>query len=145
MRKQLLKGLATFGLFLTLIVGSVQAQTGSTAEVNIPFDFTAGRTSLPAGIYSVKQTSESTLLVRSIDGKTSVLLLARQAEPVGTEKPARMTFNRYGDRYFLSQAFLSGSGVGQQVISTHAERQLAREFRLAKSDAKFQRVEVALR
>ena len=85
MRKQLL-GLATFGLFLTLAVASAQAQTGYQMTANIPFDFTAGETSLRAGIYSVTLTSEDALLVRSSDGQKSVLLLARQAEHVGKRK-----------------------------------------------------------
>ena len=144
MRKQLL-GLATFGVFLTLTVASAQAQTGYQMAANIPFDFTAGETSLRAGIYSVKLISENTLLVRSIDGKKSVLLLARQAEPVGTQKPARIIFNRYGDRYFLSQTWLSGADVGLQVNPSRAERDLAREYRLAERDAKSQKVEVAVR
>jgi hypothetical protein len=145
MKKQLLQGLATFGIFLTLTVASAQAQTGHQIAANIPFDFTAGQTSLRAGIYSVNLTSEGALLVRSINGKKSVLLLARQAGAVSTRKPARIIFNRYGDRYFLSQAFFSGADLGQQVLSSRAERDLAREYRLAKGDGKSQKVEVAVR
>ena len=145
MRKQLLKGLTTFGVFLSLIVASVQAQTGYTIEANIPFDFTAGQTSLSAGVYSVRLTSEGTLLLRGIDGKKSVLLLARKAEQVATRKPARIIFNRYGDRYFLSQAFPGEAGLGSQLNPSHAERQLAREYRLAKNNSTSQKVEVAMR
>ena len=145
MRKRLLKGFTTFGLFLPLIVGSVQAQTGYKMEVNIPFDFTAGRTSLRAGSYSVKLISENTLLVSSSDGKKSVLLLARQAEHVGTRKPARIVFNRYGDRYFLSHASLGEGDLGFAVSPSRGERDLAREYRLAKSNARSEKVEVAVR
>ena len=144
MRKQLL-GLATFGVFLTLIVGSVQAQTGHKIEVNVPFDFTAGETSLRAGVYTVNLISGNTLLVRSRDGKKSVLLLARQAKHVGTRKPARIIFNRYGDRYFISQTFLSGADPGCQIDPSRAESHLAREYRLVKSDSTSQVVQVALR
>lgn len=145
MRNQILKGLATFGLFLTLAAASVQAQTGYRIEVNVPFEFTAGETSLPAGVYTVELISANVLLVHSIAGKKSVLLIARQAEHVGTRKPERIIFNRYGDRYFLSQTFLSGADLGSQVNPSRAERHLAREYRLAKSDAKSQKVEVAVR
>lgn len=145
MRKQLLQGLTTFGLFLTLIVGSVQAQTGSKMEVNIPFDFAAGRTSLRAGSYSITLISENMLLIRSRDGKKSVLLPARQARHIGTGKPARIIFNRYGDRYFLSQTFLSEEDLGCAVDPSRAERDLAREYSLAKSNAKSEKVEVAVR
>jgi hypothetical protein len=144
MRKQIL-GLATLVVFITLAVGSVQAQTGYRIQTNIPFDFTAGKTSLSAGNYSVQLISENALLVRSLDGKQSVLLLAQQAEPAGIRKPARMIFNRYGDRYFLSQAWVSGGDVGRELHPFAAERRLARELSLAKGNAKSQKVQVAVR
>ena len=144
MRKQLL-GLATFVVFITLAVGSLQAQTGYRIQTNIPFDFTAGQTSLRAGIYAVEMISENALLVRSIDGTNRVLLLARQADSRGTQKPARIIFNRYGDRYFLSQAWVSGGDVGRELHPSGAERRLAKEFSLAKGDAKSQKVQVAVR
>ena len=144
MKKQLL-GLATFVVFITVAVGSVQAQTGYRIQTNIRFDFTAGKTSLRAGIYSVEMISENALLVRSIDGKQRVLLLARQAEAVGKQKPARIIFNRYGDRYFLSQAWVSGGDVGRELHPSGAERRLARELSLAKGDGKSEKVQVAVR
>ena len=144
MRKQLL-GLAAFAVFLTLNVASAQAQTGYQMTANIPFDFTAGETSLRAGIYSVKLISGNTLQISSRDGKKTVLLLARQAEHVGTQKPARIIFNRYGDRYFLSQTFLSEMDLGCQVNPSGAERSLTKELSLAKGDAKSQKVQVAVR
>ncbi len=145
MKKQFLKGLATFGLFLTLTVASAQAQTGYQIATNIPFDFTAGKASLRAGSYSIKLISGNTLLVSSSDGTESVLLLARQAEHAGTRKPARIIFNRYGDRYFLSRIFLSENDLGCEVNPSRAERDLAREYRLAERGGKSQKVEIAVR
>ena len=144
MRKQLL-GLATFGVFLTLAVGSVPAQTGYRVQANIPFDFTAAESSLRAGVYAVEMISDNAVLVRSIDGKKSVLLMARQADPVATRKPARIIFNRYGDRYFLSQAWVSGGDVGRELHPSGAERRLERELSLAKGDGKSEKVQVAVR
>ena len=145
MKKQLFKALAICGLFLTLAAGSVQAQSGYRIQTNIPFDFTAGESSLRAGIYALEQISDSTLLVRSIDGKKGVLLLTRATKPVGTEQKARIIFNRYGDRYFLSQAWVSGGDVGRELHPSGAERRLAKELSLAKGDAKSQKVQVAVR
>lgn len=143
MRKQLL-GLATFGVFLTLSMGSVQAQTGYRIQTDIPFDFTAGESSLRAGIYSVEMISDNALLVRSIDGKKGVQLLTRATAPGGPEQ-ARLIFNRYGDRYFLSQVCVGGGDVGRELHLSGAELRLRRELSLAKSDAKSQKVEVAVR
>lgn len=143
MRKQFL-GLATFVAFVALAVGSVQAQTGYRIQTNIPFDFTAGESSLRAGSYSFETISDNALLVRSIDGKKGVLLLTRATEPGGTEQ-ARLIFNRYGDRYFLSQVCVSGRDDGRKLPLSDAERRLARELSLSKGDAKSQEVEVAVR
>ena len=145
MKKQLFNAFAMCGVFLTLAVGSVQAQTGYRIQINIPFDFTAGESSLRAGIYTVEQISDSTLLVRSIDGKKSVLLLTRATDPVRTEQKARIIFNRYGDLYFLSQAWVIGGDVGRELDPSSAERRLAKELSLAKADEKSQKVQVALR
>ena len=103
-------------------------------------DFTARRYLLPSRLIS-----DNALLVRSIDGKKSVLLLTRATEPGGKEKPARIIFNRYGDRYFLSQAWVSGGDVGRELHPSGAERRLAKELSLAKGDAKSQKVQVAVR
>ena len=143
MRKQFL-GLATFVAFMAFAVGSVQAQTGYRIQTNIPFDFTAGESSLRAGSYSVEMISDNALLVRSIDGKKGVLLLTRATEPGGTEQ-ALIIFNRYGDRYFLSQVCVSGGDVGHELHPSGAERRLAKELSLAKSDAKSEKVQVAVR
>lgn len=70
------------------------------------------------------------------------MLLARATEPVGTEKPERIIFNRYGDRYFLSQAWVSEFDFGREVLPSGAERLLAKEDRLSKGDAKSQKVAV---
>ena len=144
MRKQLL-GLATFVAFITIAVGSVQAQSGFRIQTTIPFDFTAGESSLRAGVYAVETISDNAVLVRSIDGKKSVMLLTRATEPGGKQKPARLIFNRYGDRYFLSQAWLSAGDVGRVLHPSGAERRLAQELSLAKGDAKPQKVQVAVR
>jgi hypothetical protein len=127
-------------------VACVQAQTRYRIEVNIPFDFTAGQSSLRAGMYSVKLISRNALLVRSIDGKKSVLVLApRVIEPGNTQKPERMIFNRYGGRYFLSQVWLSRADSGRELDPSDTERRLAKEYPVAKGDAKPQKVEVAVR
>jgi hypothetical protein len=37
----------------------------------------------------------------------------------------KLVFSRYGDRYFLSQVFSAGSGVGRQIPKSKLERELA--------------------
>lgn len=140
-----LKNIAISGLFVMLAIASAQAQTPSRAEVNIPFDFSAGTAKLKAGVYTVKRSTGTTLVIRSLDGKTKALLNApltvgsRDAEP-----GQRLVFNKYGDQYFLSQIWLSVD-AGRQLFPSNAETKAARNYKLANGDAKPERREIALR
>ena len=145
MRNQVFNRFVTLGLFLTLAAASIQARTKSRQVVDIPFDFTAGQSLLRAGRYSVELISEKVLLLRRIDGSKSVLVLAVPAiEPGNKEKSARLTFNRYGQQFFLSQVWLTGSEAGLYLDPCRAERQLTKENKMMRPDAQRQKVEVAM-
>jgi hypothetical protein len=45
----MLRKFAMLGFFLTLAITTANAQSGSRLSVNIPFDFTSGKSSMPAG------------------------------------------------------------------------------------------------
>jgi len=123
---------AILGIFLGLAVASVHAQAPSKVEVNIPFEFSAGKTTLPAGVYSIKRLSGNNVTLRSEDGKSSVILNApvthNSTDPNAVE---RLVFERYGDQFALSQIWLT-AGTGRQVWTN-------------KKDAKSERIEIALR
>ncbi len=88
---------AAVALLLTLAIVSVSAQTPTGAQVNIPFDFTAGKANLKAGSYTITRASGSALKLRSIDGKKTVLINAPLT--IGSrdfKAGERLVFNRYG-------------------------------------------------
>ena len=135
---------AVLGLLLTLAMVSVSAQTPTGAQVNIPFDFAAGKANLKAGTYTITRASGTALKLRSTDGKKTVLINAPLT--VGSrdfKAGERLVFNRYGSEYFLSQVWLTVD-VGRQLMTTSAETNAARELARKKSD-KPQRVEIAVR
>lgn len=143
MKNQVLRSIAILGLFV-LAVATVHAQTPSRVEVNIPFTFSAGKATLKAGAYSVKRVSNSALAIRSADGGTTALVNAPLTIGSRDSKPGeRLVFNKYGDRYFLSQVWLRADS-GRQLFTSDAETKAAREFRLAHLDAKPERVEISL-
>ena len=76
MKIQVVRNVAILGLFFVLAIASLQAQTPSRVEVNIPFDFSAGKATLKAGVYSIKRMGTNALAIRSADGKTTALLNA---------------------------------------------------------------------
>ena len=115
MKNQTFRLVAILGIFLGLAVASVHAQAPSKVEVNIPFQFSAGKTTLPAGVYSIKRMSGNNVTLRSEDGKSSVILNApvtdTSTDPNAVE---RLVFARYGDEYALSQIWLTAD-TGRQV------------------------------
>ena len=145
MKNQMLRTTAILGLFFMLAMTSVQAQTPSRVEVKIPFDFAAGKTLFKSGTYSIKRVSDSTLAIRSIDGKTTNLVSAPLTIGSRNSKAGeRLVFNQYGTEYFLSQVWLSVDS-GRQLFTSGSEVKAAREYKLANNNAKPQRVEVAAR
>src|SRR5215213_112998 len=132
MKNQTYRVVAILGIFLGLAVVSVHAQAPSKVEINIPFEFSAGKTTLPAGVYSIKRLSGNNVTLRSENGKSSVILNApvthNSTDPNAVE---RLVFERYGDQFALSQIWLT-AGTGRQVWTN-------------KKDAKSERIEIALR
>lgn len=106
---------AILGIFLGLAVMSAHAQAPSKVEVNIPFEFSAGKTRLPAGVYSIKRLAGNNVALRSEDGKSSAILNApvtnNSSDPNAVE---RLVFERYGDQYALSQIWLTAD-TGRQI------------------------------
>jgi hypothetical protein len=135
-------------LILMLAVVSVQAQSGMRVEVNIPFDFTLGNKTLPAGVYSIREYSQKSILIVSADGKTRVLAMTpgtARTEANGGAAQERVVFHQYGDQYFLAQVWMMRGSDGRELNRSSAERQAAKEQKLASAGAKLKEVEVAVR
>ena len=117
---------AILGIFLVFAVASVHAQAPSKVEINIPFEFSAGRTTMPAGVYTIKRLSGENVTLRSADGKSTVILNApvtnNSTDPNAVE---RLVFDRYGDQYALSQIWLAAN-TGRQVWTNKKGRKAER-------------------
>ena len=110
----------------------VQAQEpGTRIRVQIPFDFTVKGKTLPAGEYDITRVMDEpvTLLLRNVGEKHNEAIV--ETEPVlGRNRTNRdeLIFNRYGDTYFLSDIFTAGEQTGEELRTTHKERELKREM-----------------
>ena len=115
MKKQTCRLVAILGIFLGFAVASVHAQAPSKVEANIPFAFSAGKTTLQPGVYSIKRLSGNNVIVRSEDGKSNVILNApvtnTSSDPNAVE---RLVFEKHGEQYALSQIWLTAD-TGRQV------------------------------
>ena len=132
MKNQIYRIAAILGIFLGLAVAGVQAQTPSRVEVNIPFEFSAGKTTLKPGVYTVKRMSGNLVTLRNVENKSSVILNAQvNLSSTNVEAVERLVFNKYGDRYFLTQIWLT----------VDSGRELLREKKAEKPE----RIELSLR
>ena len=101
------------------------ADDTTLVQAFIPFEFTVGTTTLPAGTYRIsRQFGAQDLLV--VDSKAHrVLLFASRVEtPRAAATDTHLTFDRYGDSYFLSGAQLS-SVAGYTLPAAASEREVA--------------------
>jgi hypothetical protein len=115
MKNQIYRVIAIFGVFLGLTIANVQGQTPSIVQVEIPFEFSVGKATLKPGVYTVNPMSGSLLTLRSVDGKSAVILNAPISLSSSDEKAGeRLVFNKSGERYFLSQIWLTAD-TGRQL------------------------------
>ena len=111
---------------------NAQAQSRSRQElrVNVPFAFTVGNTSLPAGEYRVRivnpASDRSVLQVAGADG-TTVMVLTNDVK--GESKTnARLAFRHYGNQYFLAQVWMAAEPLGLATRHSNIEKQLQRQL-----------------
>jgi hypothetical protein len=142
MRTKIFSSIAMLSLFFVLASAGVQAQRPTGVEVNLPFDFTAGKATLKAGRYNIRKLSGDVVSIRSEDGKRVIVNAPLTVGSRDSKGGARLVFNRYGDNYFLTQVWLTPE-IGQQLFPTKSESK-ARDTELAKG-IKAERVEVSLR
>ena len=122
-----------FNIPLTIIVltgvlaVSAHAQTSNAQTViaSIPFTFNVGKTTLPAGRYTItvlNRTSDRKILqIRSLNGRSSAMVLTNGV--IGnTSDNAKLVFERDGDRYVFSQAQMAGDETSLAAVRTKAER-----------------------
>jgi len=108
-----------------VLLTSAFAQTGAI-RVAVPFDFTVGRQTLAAGEYRVA-ISGSLLQVARIDGPgvASVSTNYTGGGPYQDLTP-RLVFHCYGNRHFLSAAWIGEMNMGHELFASAAELEYAR-------------------
>jgi hypothetical protein len=100
-------------------IGTVTASAqGQVLKADIPFEFTVGKKTLPAGEYLVKLPETAGAQVVSFkkaDGESYGMTLTNPVSSKGAEVQNGLVFVKSGDRYFLYQVH-NGREIGQQVV-----------------------------
>jgi hypothetical protein len=122
-------------------LASVSAQTpGHNITANIPFEFNVGDKTLPAGQYSVARINSDGTQLRISNREDGASRLTQTVQDNEPKEQSVLVFNRYGDRYFLSQVWLTGERVGREMLKSRSEKAIGQE--LAKNNAEAETVTV---
>jgi hypothetical protein len=127
MKKQLFAFI--FAAIIATVVNANQAQgqISQTIQADVPFAFTTNGKTLPAGNYRIESINDNRVLWRlsGTDARARTLLLPviRTGSSADT---ARLTFHRYGDRYYL--AGFSTSFYEIQLPASKTEKAMRQEL-----------------
>jgi hypothetical protein len=113
---------AAAGLVLSLAIPA--GAQDPTLRARIPFEFTIGTATLPAGVYVVVEPSTNLLLIRN--ERHGAYVLGQSADSRDNAENPVLVFHRFGDQYFLRQIRFSSAGV--DLPETFQERQTAARY-----------------
>ena len=151
MKSNLLKAFTMLMLLVILslasAVASAQTQAANKVVATIPFEFSVGYKTMPAGEYSVQvvATAGDALMIKSADSSVSALRLSEATSREKEQPHARLIFNRYGDKYFLSEVWNGVDRIGRRLIKSGDERAAEADANANReaAHASSERVEVA--
>jgi hypothetical protein len=108
-------------LFAGVLAINAQAQSSQKVTANIPFAFNIGKTTLPAGRYTItvlNPTSDRKILqIRSMNGRSVAVVLTTGIIGKASEN-AKLVFERHGDRYIFAQAQMAGDDTTLAAVKS---------------------------
>jgi hypothetical protein len=115
-------GILTTMTMALLIRVPLSAQT--IARVTVPFDFTVGQTQMSAGAYEINPLAHDAIVIRDSKAAKSALSIVRSERSRNSDSGTKLVFNRYGDKYFLSQVSRGFGGGVMQIPTSKLEKEV---------------------
>jgi hypothetical protein len=121
--------LLTIASMLVAVVAfsAIPGFSSSTYHIraNVPFSFIVGTTRLPAGEYEISMpNSNDTLMIREVNGHTSVLVRTMTATPsYGVAQKTELVFDKVGQDAFLRQVWERRLPNGDKFSESKREHQ----------------------
>ncbi len=110
-------------LFASLALHAQAAGQQFLFHIDIPFPFIAGGTPLPAGHYHVYHPGDPYLLTLEKDDYRARAVLYIYTTPADKKVDStKLVFNKYGEQYFLSQAWTGRDHELHETLKCKAER-----------------------
>lgn len=120
-------GIISAGLLTTgLLAPTLHAQSNTAyAQVVVPFSFDYGTTHFGAGTYIIDTTRSNVMMLRGRDHQVALVFThpeyARQSV-----KASHVVFEKYGDRFFLTEVWTASRSTYLTVYESEAEKHAAR-------------------
>ena len=125
-------GFLSVATLAVVLAAPLGAQTFRVAG-SVPFEFTVGVQSMPAGDYTVARVG-GTDQIKVSNGDTSAWSWATNTSlgPKERTGQALLIFHRYGDQYFLARVVDGSRDVGVELPPSHTEKELSKTASLEK-------------
>jgi len=117
-------------LTLSLLLSAAAAHAQVDLKATIPFDFQVGSKVLPAGSYKI--TSDTVSGIVQVRGNAEALgenaVMVSFAVGGGNIRAghSKLVFQKYANRYFLSEMWRGDSSHGRKLPESRSERLMAR-------------------
>jgi hypothetical protein len=107
----------------TLVAAGASFAQDQQLKATVPFNFTVGDSTLPAGTYTVGANTYSpdVLALRNREKHINILTIGRSDES-NPRKVDVLVFHKYGNQYFLSQIRSEGASLNIDFTVTKAEK-----------------------
>jgi hypothetical protein len=135
--KHVKKAFALSGLLVLLTFSAALGQSDRQTIIYIPFNFTAGEKSFPAGKYVIERiwkTSDTVWVIKRKDEVGKTMLLTRPVRANETQQETRLVFHQYGDLYFLSEIWTVGDATGRAIQTSDREKSLDKAVAQTRQD-----------
>jgi hypothetical protein len=121
MKHLITRTLTSLALAVMGLSVAAPAQVGQTTKATIPFDFTVGKKTLPAGNYSLSQPEQGLLTVRDDRGHAIAQVLTVGIDGADLASSPKLKFAKSEGVYILTEVW-DGADLGQEVLG--AKKQL---------------------
>ncbi len=125
MKNQIRRFVTSLGLTAVLGASFLYSESMPTESATVPFAFHVQQNDFPAGRYMLYRVGAAGLIqIRNLATGESIMFTARPALAVKRGDP-KLIFNRYGDRYFLSQVW-TPDATRIDVVKGAREKEIAK-------------------
>ena len=124
MKRQFAVAVAVLLVTISLSV-IASAQQMNNLRITIPFAFQVDNRAFPSGDYEVRWVG-SRLLIETPNGKLTGLFVETLAQHREASTRNYMRFNKYGERYFLTEVSVAGQDSTHELQKSKLEQELAR-------------------